>query len=134
MKKQLPILREKVINNWLYKLVALAVAVAIWVTTLHGRKDSILVRNMDLEFLLKPNYVITNVEDRTVRVKLAGARTSLKKLSQTPQTITINLTNEEEGQKRVTLRPTDIPLPTGVKLISLSPNEIELIIKEVKKP
>ena len=134
MKKQLPILRERVINNWLYKLVALGVAVAIWVTTLHGRKDSILVRNMDLEFLLKPNYVITNVEDRSVRVKLAGARSSLKKLSQTPQTITINLTNEEEGQKRVTLRPTDIQLPTGVKLISLSPNEIELIIKEVKKP
>jgi len=133
MRKQLPILREKMVNNWLYKVVALSVALAIWVTTLHGRKDTMLLRNIDLEFILRPNLVITNLDDRTVRAKVAGPRSALKKYAQNAQSVSINLTNEEAGIKRVFIRPTDIQLPTGVKLVSLSPSEIELTIKEVKK-
>jgi len=133
MKKRLPLLKENFVNNWLYKVVALTVATAIWVTTLHGRKDTILLRNMELEFILKPSFVVTNVENRLVRVKVSGPRVALKKFAQSGQTISINLVGEVAGNKRVTIRPSDINLPAGVKLISLNPAEIELRIKEVKK-
>lgn len=134
MKKRLPILTEQFTNNWIYKSVALIVALAIWATTLHGRKDTLLVRNMDLEFILSPNLSITNIEDRTVRVKISGPRNTLKKFSQTSQAITINLAGTESGHRKIEIRPSDIPMPVGAKLISISPNTFDLDIKEVKKP
>src|SRR4051812_25712346 len=111
MKKRLPILKEQLTDNWLYKLVSLTVALSIWATTLHGRKDTILLRNMDLEFVLKPNFGVTNLTDRTVHVKLSGPRNILKKFSQSQQTITLNLSNEEAGEKKVNIHPSDINLP-----------------------
>lgn len=134
MKKRLPFIKEQVMNNWVYKAVALLVAVAIWATMLHGRKDVILERHMDIEFILKPSLVIANAPDRVVRVKVSGPRNALKKLGQLGQTITVNLVQAEPGRKRVEIRPSDVALPTGVKLLSISPSYLELEIREVKKP
>src|SRR5262245_36241145 len=133
MKKQLPVIREQVASNWLYKLVSLTVAVSIWATMLHGRKDTILMRNMDLEFILKPNHVISPNVQRSVRVKVSGPRASVKKFSLSVQTIVLNLSMEEPGLKRVEVKASDVNLPSGVKLISIAPNELDLTIREVKK-
>jgi hypothetical protein len=133
MKKRLPFFREKIASNWLYKLVAFFVALAIWITTIQGRKDTILVRNMDLEFLLKPNLVVTNLDDRSIRVKVSGPRTSLSKFRQSTQTITLNLTQEVAGLKRIEIKPSDINLPIGVKLISIQPDSFDIEIKDIQK-
>lgn len=133
MKKQLPLLKEQIIDNWLYKVVALFVAVAIWVTTTQGRKDTILWRNLDIEFILQPNLVVTNMSDRTVRVKVSGPRSSLKKISQATQVVTLNLTHEQAGRRHIEIKPSDINLPMGVKLLSIQPDAFDVDIIDIKK-
>ncbi len=133
MKKQLPQIGEQITNNLLYKLVAFFVALAIWVTTTQGRKDTILLRTMDLEFLLKPTLVMTSIIERSVRVKVSGPRASLKKFSQSAQTITLNLNNESAGLKHIEIKPSDLNLPMGVRLVSLQPSSFDLEIKDIQK-
>lgn len=133
MKKRLPVLKEQLVDNWLYKLVALFVALAIWVATTQGRKDTILWRNLDIEFILRPNLVVTNLPSRVVQVKVSGPRSSLKKISQTAQLITLNLSNEEAGLRHIEIKPSDINLPIGVKLLSIQPSSIDVEIKDIKK-
>jgi len=133
MKKRLPILKDQFINNWVYKTVALIVSLAIWLTTLHGFKDMILVRNMELEFILRPNLIIGESLNRHVAVKVSGPRAALKKFSQNSGTITLNLSAESAGRKRLELRSSDFNLPLGVKLQAIKPEVLEFTIREVKK-
>ncbi|OFZ11796.1 MAG: hypothetical protein A2Z20_05550 [Bdellovibrionales bacterium RBG_16_40_8] len=133
MKKRLPELKEHVINNWFYKLVAFFVAIAIWVTTLQGRKDGILWLDMNLEFMLGSSFSIVNSPDKTVRVKVSGPRVALKKFTQSSQVISVNLLNELAGEKKVKIIPEYINLPTGIKLLIIEPSELDLIIKEGSK-
>lgn len=133
MKKQLPRLSERLTSQWLYKIVSLFVALAIWVTTIQGRKDTIVFKAMDVEFKLKPNLVVTNLEDRTVQVKVSGSRASINKFRQGSQVVSVNLTQEPPGLKRVEIKPSDINLPIGVKLISIQPQALDIEIKEFTK-
>lgn len=131
-KKSLPISisREQLTNNWLYKLVAFFVAFFIWATMLHSRKDTILLRNMDLEFILKANHSISNTIERHVKIKVSGPRLALKKFSQSSNTIGINLTDHTPGEVKVRLDEQYLNLPTGVKLQSAQPEEIIVQLKE----
>lgn len=133
MKKQLPLIRDQILSNWLYKLIAFVVALSIWVTTLQGRKDFVRWRNLDVEFLVKSNLVVSTIDDRTVKLQVSGSRKSLAKLSQSSQALSINLLGELPGRKRIEIRPSDISLPVGVKLITIQPNFFDVEIKEVKK-
>jgi YbbR domain-containing protein len=121
-------------NNWLYKLVALVVALAIWLTTLYGQKNAILIRSMELDFLMRPNFVAKQFHEKYVQIEVEGPRHLLNKFSQSANVITINLTNETEGEKKIAIRPSDVNLPIGLKLVSLSPPEIDVMIQEVKRP
>ena len=132
MKKRLPLIGEQIVSNWLYKLVAFLVALSIWVNS-NYRRDATFWRNIDIEFILKPDHVITNLAERVVRVKVSGPRSSLKKMSQSSQVITKNLTGESTGFKHIDIKPSDINLPTGIKLISINPTGFDVEIKEIKK-
>jgi hypothetical protein len=131
MKKRLPLLRERITSNGIYKTVALIVAIVIWTSTLWTRKDAILIRDMDLEFLLRANHQISNVVDRTVKVKVAGPRTSLKRFVQVSSVVSINLSDETIGLKEVEISSRTLDLPAGVKLLSVTPNRLKVDIKEV---
>jgi hypothetical protein len=118
-------------KNWLYKGVALIVATAVWATTIYGRKDTLLLKTLELEFVMKPNFAITSTFDRTVQVKVAGPRSQLDKFAVSAQPIVINLANEPEGDRVVPIRPSDVGLPLGVRILSIYPTELKLSIKEI---
>ncbi len=131
MKKRLPALTERIASNGVYKTVALIVAIVIWTSTLWSRKDAILVRNMDIEFLLRANHQISNVVERSVKVKVAGQRSSLKRFVQVSNVVSINLSDEVVGLKEVEISSRTLDLPPAVKLLSVTPNRLKVDIKEV---
>lgn len=132
MQKELPSLGEKFAKNWVYKLVAFVVALSIWVTTLHSRKDTILLRRVEVQFTVKPNYAVDALEQKFINVKVAGPRLLLKKYNQSVPVVNVDLTNEEVGSVQVRLRPEDLVLPAGIKFISFEPKQIDVQIKEVQ--
>lgn len=120
-----------ILNNGSYKLVALFVSLVLWVTLL-GRKDLILNHEMDIQYLLNPNHVITNRKIEKVQVKISGPRTSLKKFTQTDKVITLNLERLSPGKTTVKINKSALNLPVGVRIIRIAPENISLNIREVK--
>tara|TARA_Y100000817_G_C16751744_1_gene497346 strand:+ start:538 stop:960 length:423 start_codon:yes stop_codon:yes gene_type:complete len=120
-----------VTDNGSYKVVALFVSLALWVTIL-GRKDLILNHDMQLQLLTNTNHVIRNKIRETVRVKVSGPRSGLKKFTQSGEVISINLEKVEPGRRTIKIPKDGLNLPLGVKVLSITPSRIQVSIREVK--
>jgi YbbR domain-containing protein len=133
MKKQLPDIKKRLQSNGLYKIVALLVSVVIWSTTLTGRTDSVLIRSMELEFILRPQVVMAGDVPKNVRIKVSGPRASLKKFTQMSGVISVNLNDRGEGEHEITLEGDRVGLPPGLKVISAEPKKIKVKLVEMNK-
>ncbi len=116
-----------VLENGSYKLVALFVTLILWVTIL-GRRDFILSKDVDVEFLLPKNMVIAENIDRRVIVKVSGPRIAIKRFSQNPGTITLDLARAHIGNNRVVITAKNVEVPFGVKVISVTPDLISVAL------
>jgi len=128
--------KDFIFENGSYKLVSLFVTLILWVTIL-GRRDFMLTKDMDVEFLLPPNAVMQSVRgERKISVKVSGPRTALKKFAQSPGSITFDLTKSEVEQKntkvKAVIQVKNIEVPFGVKVVSIDPDSIEVILSPVQ--
>lgn len=131
MKKQLPIIKEQFSGRWLYKFVALIVAVSIWYTTLENKKDVLRSRMVRVSFIHKDKMQISSDSGDHVRLVVVGPKNLVYRFLQATPAIAIDLTDVAPGKKNLELKPTDFGLPNGVRLHRLEPNVMELNIKEV---
>jgi YbbR domain-containing protein len=117
-------------KNWIfengsYKLVALFVTLILWVTIL-GRRDFVLSKDMDIEFLLPRSIAVASNVDRRVTVKVSGPRMALKKFAQNPGTITVDLGKAQLGQVRAVISARAVDVPFGVKVLSVTPDVLNV--------
>lgn len=119
--------KNMLLENGSYKLVALFVTLILWVTIL-GRRDFVLSKDMDIEFLLPRTIAVAESNRlRRVTVKVSGPRVALKKFAQNPGTITIDLGRQAEpGPVKALITPRNVEVPFGVKVISVTPDTINI--------
>lgn len=115
-----------------YKFVAFAVALVLWATML-GRKDSSLTREMDLQILLSPHIELIGSVPQSVKVEIAGPRVALKKLSQTKEVYTVDLSNAKPGRQMVKLSRDGLNLPLGSRVLSIEPSEFIAVLQDAPK-
>lgn len=117
--------KNMIVENGSYKLVALFVTLILWVTIL-GRRDFVLSKDMDIEFLLPRSIAVAESNrERHVTVKVSGPRVALKKFAANPGSITIDLGRQAEpGPIKATITPRNVEVPFGVKVLSVSPETI----------
>lgn len=125
-----------ILENGSYKLVALFVTLILWVTIL-GRRDFVLSKEMDIEFLLPRAVTIApgpgrKEVDRRVTVKVSGPRMALKRFAQYPGTITVDLGKSQIGAVQALITPRSVEVPFGVKVISVSPNVVSVTLAPVQ--
>ena len=130
MKKRLPEIKQRLADNGSYKLVALFVTLVLWVTIL-GRKDEVQVKEMQVEYLTSPTQAITNEVAQKIKVKVKGPRMALKKFTVMDEPVTLNISGEKPGTRKIEVTEDLIELPIGVKLISITPKVIRARIKEI---
>ncbi len=118
------------IENGSYKLVALFVTLILWVTIL-GRRDFMLSKDIDVDFLLPKNLIIAENIDRRVSVKVSGPRIAIKKFAQNPGTITLDLARTHVGNNRIVITSKNIEVPFGVKVVSVTPDIINVSLVRV---
>ncbi|MEK7357114.1 MAG: hypothetical protein AAB250_11745 [Bdellovibrionota bacterium] len=123
--------KNLILENGSYKLVALFVTLILWVTIL-GRRDFVLTKDMDVEFLLPRAIAVADGgRERKVTVKVSGPRMALKKFAQNPGTITIDLGRQAEvGAVRAVITSRNVEVPFGVKVISVNPDTINVNLVE----
>ncbi|MFZ4403628.1 MAG: CdaR family protein [Pseudobdellovibrionaceae bacterium] len=115
-----------------YKVVALLIAVILWLTIL-GRRDFVLTRGVDLDFVAAQGYVIKAQAVDRVKVKVSGPRTALKKYLESgfSQSLTIDISQLKEGFSDVEIPLQKIDVPLGVKVLSLKPSVVRLEIVKI---
>ena len=117
--------KDRMVENGSYKLVALFVTLILWVTIL-GRRDFMLSKDIDVDFLLPKNLIIAETIDRRVSVKVSGPRIAIKKFAQNPGTITLDLARSHSGSNRIVITSKNIEVPFGVKVVSVTPDIINV--------
>lgn len=123
LSKLAPAWQNLIFENGSYKLVALFVTLILWVTIL-GRRDFMLSKDVEVDFLLPKNLIIAENIDRRVSVKVSGPRIAIKKFAQNPGTITLDLARAHIGNNRIVITAKNIEVPFGVKVISVTPDII----------
>ncbi len=120
--------KSKALENLSYKIVAFFVTLILWITIL-GRRDIVLTKEVDLEFLLPPAMsLIENNIDRKIEVKVSGPRIALKKFAQNPGTITVDLSRSQAGLNRALITPRNVEVPFGVKVLSVYPEVVNVTL------
>ena len=119
--------RRAIFDNGSYKLVALFVTLILWITIL-GRRDVALRKDVDVEFIVPALMTVIEPVDRKVTVRVSGPRMALKKFQANPGTITIDLTHAQAGLNRATIGPRSVDVPFGVKVDSVTPETLTIVL------
>lgn len=132
MKKRLPRLKERITDNGAYKLVALFVAIVIWVTLVSSRKDVVLMKELNVDFLARSSVNIELLEDsNTLKLRIAGPRNLLKRFNESTFRISVDVTRFEVGEYNLRVDERLLNLPLGIKMINASPQVLRFkLVKE----
>ncbi len=117
--------RHMVTDNLSYKVVSLFIALILWLTIL-GRRDFSLTKTVEVELIPGIGQVITQQTADSVKVKVTGPRTALKKFMESgmSQLISIDISKKGDGEIEVEIPIKQIDVPFGVKVISVKPSVV----------
>jgi YbbR domain-containing protein len=121
-------------DEFSYKIVAFFIAMILWLTIL-GRRDLVLTKDVTLEFISPPYYSLVRKPRKTIEVKVSGPRTALQKFSRNIEdtSVTFDLNKYKPGRVRIPISKDLFEIPLGVKLISVSPDHLNIVIKQTGK-
>jgi YbbR domain-containing protein len=114
-------------ENLSYKVVALFIAVILWLTIM-GRRDLILTKNVDIEFRIAPAHRIVGQTADQLRLRLSGPRQALKEIMESSKAkpLVIDVSERGTGVFDVEVPVNRIDLPHGVKILSIRPNLVRV--------
>jgi len=117
--------RSVVTDNFSYKVVSLFIALILWLTIL-GRRDFSLTKTVEVELIPATSQIITMQTTDSVKVKVTGPRTALKKFMESgmSQLISIDISKKGDGDIEIEIPIKQIDVPFGVKVISVKPSVV----------
>lgn len=126
-------LYEAFTENWSYKLVALFVAMILWITVL-GRRDILMTKSIEVDLLVGGNQRVVTQSTEHIKVQVMGPRQQLIKFleNQLSNVISLDLTDYKSGSHEVEINLSKLELPLGVSIVSVKPNKIKAVIVDVQ--
>jgi YbbR domain-containing protein len=120
-------------ENLSYKLVSLFIALILWVSILN-RRDFVLNQNIDVNLKVSTGQVVIAQTADTVKVRVSGPRSALKKFMQSMPSVDIDISDRGVGLIDVDVPIQKIEVPFGLKILGIRPNVIraEVIAAENK--
>lgn len=118
--------KDVVTHNFSYKVVSLLIALILWLTIL-GRRDFSMSKTIDIELIAGTHQIVTLQSPESVKVKVTGPRTALKKFMETgmSQLLSIDISRKGVGDIEIDVPFRQIDVPFGVKIISIKPSVIK---------
>jgi hypothetical protein len=122
--------KRAILNNWLMKLLALALSATLWIAVSHD--EAIVDRAIDapLEFRNVPRDAVINSEDgKTVEVFLRGPSSLMREISAQDISVSVDATKIawlSMGPSILTLESGDVRHPYGIQVVRVSPERLRL--------
>lgn len=127
--------RRIFIDDWLMKIVAMLVTFALWLGVSGLRTPTTrTINNVSLITLVAKNLEITNARTPEIDIEVTGDKDEVNKIGSRQISATIDLTNEKEGDREISITPDNITLdlPNGVSVIRVNPEKIFIKLETVK--
>lgn len=128
--------RKIFLEDWLTKLVALLITLALWygVSGLRAPK-TVRLRAVALNLQVSNDVEITNAPVTEVDIVVTGDKRKTEILNSRDLTVLLDLTNIQPGDQMINLTPenVNVQLPSGVKLDEIQPNKIAVKIETVEE-
>lgn len=118
-----------IFEDWWLKLIALIVAVLVW---LFARLEADYTRKLRLGLdlsLLPQDYVVSSKSIDSVTVEIKGKGKALIQLAKKKPRIMLPLKDMHEGFERLRIGPENVIIPEQIQVKSLDPYQIELKIE-----
>ena len=124
-------IRALLTENLSYKLVSLFIALILWITIL-GRRDFVVAKKVDIELIPPPGHAVVYQSVDVIRIKVSGPRTALRRFIENgvSQIVTLDLSARPPGRYEVEIPRGRVDVPFGVKLMTISPEKIEVQIEK----
>jgi len=122
----MPSLKEKLLENWFLKVLAILLAWILWLFV-QGEPGTTVSRvDAPVEVQVSQGMEISSEFPSTVQVTMRGARQELKCI--------INLQNAEEGEHRITLTDDQIKSPKGfgIEVSQINPPQVVLKLEKTE--
>ncbi len=130
------IFRKIFLEDWLTKLFALGITLALWLGVT-GLQKPITTRlnNLALQPRLSNNFEITGSPIPEVALVITGDGRKIDEIKSENLIVSIDLTDVKAGEQILQLTPDSInvALPTGVKVVEIQPNKIPIKIEAVEE-
>ena len=128
------IFRRVFLEDWLLKLIALAITLGLWLAVTGGRISG-RFENIALNPRVSNDMEITNFSPKEVTVFVTGDKTKVNSLLSRDLVMSVDLTDVKAGDRIVQLTPQSVSLelPSGVKLDRIEPNKINLRLERVEE-
>jgi YbbR domain-containing protein len=130
------LLQRIFLNDWLMKLIALFITLALWfgVTGLRPPIERRL-ENITLKIRVSNEMTITNLSVETVNLIVRGDKNRLDSIREEDIIVSLDLTTAQPGNRTVEIKPENVSLdlPTGVRLEDVQPSNIGITLEMVEK-
>ncbi|MEJ2108870.1 MAG: CdaR family protein [Acidobacteriota bacterium] len=119
----MPFIKEKLLENWALKIVAILLALILWLF-IQGDPGSVTTVAANVEVNIPSGMEISSELPSTVQVMIRGTSQSLK--------CKIDLQNAEEGEKRIVLNEDHIESSQGrvPEVIKVTPPQVNLVLEK----
>lgn len=128
--------RKIFIEDWLMKLVALVITLALWLGV-SGLRAPITTRlsNVVLQPRISNDMEITNSPVTEVALVVTGDSRKIDQIRRENLIVSFDLTEVQAGDRIVQLAPenVNVELPTGVRLEEIQPNKIQVKLETVEE-
>jgi hypothetical protein len=119
--------RKIFIDDWLMKLLALIITLALWLGV-SGLREEITRRldNVKLKPGISNELEITNPPPASVTLVVSGDKRRIEPIKTENLVVSLDLSGVEAGEHTIELTPENVSveLPTGVRLEEIQPNKI----------
>lgn len=120
--------RQLIFDNGSYKLVAVFVTLILWVTNV-GKRDFTITKTFELDYQIPRSMKLkSNEVPHKVSVRVSGTRMTLRKFSKSSEVMVVDLSRTEVGPFRYDIKRS-LDVPVGVKVISVSPEYLNVVIE-----
>lgn len=113
---------------WGLRLVALAIAVGLWIGVSLWQRDEVAERIVEatLSYVNKPRDVIILDQVGSARVRVSGPDREVRQLAPTMVQVQVDLAGRVPGVASIPLGPSNVRLPGGLEVLSVEPNFVQL--------
>lgn len=129
------IVRKIFLEDWVLKLTALLVTLALWYGVSLSNKRGTATMAAQLGFRVADESVLMSPGTQDITIRVAGDDQTINRLFGNDIRVTADLTQVQNGDSTLQLTPQNVStnLPTGVRLEEIQPSRIAVTLEPVEE-